>query len=194
VDKKEAAMAGVDVGAGEKRAKNSDINMIPFIDLLMVTIAFLLITAVWVTNSRLKTNAEVPALGGCGAECEKEPAKAMHVHVEEDSFRLVWKKGATVLSELRIPKHEALLESGGVSAIRYRELGEAIAREWQQSGEHRAANDRRSDQAVLHTGDRTPFREVVAALDAISAPRRPVAQDNGSTADAPAFSTTLASR
>ena len=37
-------MGGVDVGesGGKKRATNSDINMIPFIDLLMVTIAFLL--------------------------------------------------------------------------------------------------------------------------------------------------------
>ena len=46
-------MAGVDVGpqGGHKRATNSDINMVPFIDLLFVTVAFLLITAVWVTNS-----------------------------------------------------------------------------------------------------------------------------------------------
>ena len=45
-------MGGVDVGGGGKgkRATNSDINMIPFIDLLMCTIAFLLITAVWVTS------------------------------------------------------------------------------------------------------------------------------------------------
>src|SRR4051812_41664175 len=56
-------MAGVDVGSGgsKKRATNSDINMIPFIDLLFVTIAFLLITAVWTTNSRINANAEVPA-------------------------------------------------------------------------------------------------------------------------------------
>ena len=69
-------MGGVDVGGSDKkRATNSDINMIPFIDLLMVTIAFLLITAVWVTNARLKTNAEVPGQAGCGEECSKEPLK-----------------------------------------------------------------------------------------------------------------------
>jgi len=52
-------MGGVDVGGGngKKRATNSDINMIPFIDLLMVTIAFLLITAVWTTNSRINADA-----------------------------------------------------------------------------------------------------------------------------------------
>ena len=68
-------MAGVDVGAsgGHKRATNSDINMIPFIDLLMVTIAFLLITAVWVTSSRIDTNAEVPGQAGCGEQCDAPP-------------------------------------------------------------------------------------------------------------------------
>jgi biopolymer transport protein ExbD len=52
-------MGGVDVGGGGggKRSVNSDINMIPFIDLLMVTIAFLLITAVWVSFSRINVNA-----------------------------------------------------------------------------------------------------------------------------------------
>ena len=84
-------MGGVDVGSakGGKRATNSDINMVPFIDLLFVTIAFLLITAVWVTNSRLKTSAEVPAAAGCGEECQKEPLRTMHVHVGEDQFNLV---------------------------------------------------------------------------------------------------------
>ena len=49
-------MAGVDVGGGRgKRRVNADLNMIPFIDLLMVTVAFLLITAVWTTNSRIET-------------------------------------------------------------------------------------------------------------------------------------------
>lgn len=60
-------MAGVDVGSakGGKRATNSDINMVPFIDLLFVTIAFLLITAVWVTNSRIEATTQVPGQAGC---------------------------------------------------------------------------------------------------------------------------------
>ena len=41
-------MGGVDVGGGGggRRQTDSEINMIPFIDLLLVTISFLLITAV----------------------------------------------------------------------------------------------------------------------------------------------------
>ena len=187
-------MAGVDVGSGEKRPKNSDINMIPFIDLLMVTIAFLLITAVWVTNARLKTNAEVPGVAGCGADCQKEPSKAMHVHIEEDGFKVVWTLGPTVLSETKVPKNAVELGSGGATAVRYKELTEAVQREWQQSGEHRTPSDRRSDQAVLHSDNRTPFRELVAVLDAISAPRRSVVFEDGRTAEMPAFSATFSSR
>ncbi|WP_437631463.1 ExbD/TolR family protein [Sorangium sp. So ce854] len=187
-------MAGVDVGGGERRARNSEINMIPFIDLLMVTIAFLLITAVWVTSSRLRTSAEVPAAAGCGEDCQKEPLKAMHVHVGEDSFRLVWKQGATVLSEVTVPKHPVEIGASGATAIRYRELTEAIQREWERGGEHRAPGDRRADQAVLHSDDRTPFRELVAVLDAINAPRRAVLLENGRSVEMPAFLATFSAR
>ncbi len=187
-------MAGVDVGGGEKRARNSDINMIPFIDLLMVTIAFLLITAVWVTNARLKTSAETPAAAGCGEECQREPLKTMHVHVGEERFSLVWKQGATVLSEVTVPKLPVELGEQGASAIRFRELSDAIQREWEKSGEHRAPSDRRADQAVLHSDDRTPFRELVAVLDAINAPRRAVLLEDGRTAEMPAFLATFAAR
>lgn len=184
-------MAGVDVGTGGKRAKHFEINMIPFIDLLMVTIAFLLITAVWVTNARLMTNAEAPALEGCGEGCEEPAVKTMHVHVGQDSFRLVWKQGATVLSEVDVPKNPVEIGSDGATAIRFKELGEAIQREWERSGEHRAASDRRADQAVLHSDNRTPFREIVAVLDAISAPRRAVVLEDGRTAEMPAFLATF---
>ena len=45
-------MAGVDVGGGgRKRSANADVNMVPFIDLLLVTVAFLLITAVWIAGA-----------------------------------------------------------------------------------------------------------------------------------------------
>ncbi|AUX46250.1 biopolymer transporter [Sorangium cellulosum] len=187
-------MAGVDVGGGERRARNSEINMIPFIDLLMVTIAFLLITAVWVTNARLRTSAEAPAAAGCGEECQKEPLKTMHVHVRDDTFSVVWKQGATVLSEVTVPRHPVEVGAAGATAIRYRELGEAIQREWERSGEHRGPSDRRAEQAVLHSDDKTPFRELVAVLDAINAPRRTVLLEDGRSAEMPAFLATFSAR
>jgi biopolymer transport protein ExbD len=184
-------MAGVDVGGGEKRPKNADINMIPFIDLLMVTIAFLLITAVWVTNSRISTNAEVPGQTGCGELCADQQSRVMHVHVQEDGFNLVWKHGKTVLSEVRVPKDAVELGSGGMTALRYGALVDAVKNEWQRSGEHREAVDRRTDQAVLHSDNRTPFRELIAVLDAISATRREMVLADGSRTEVSAFSTTF---
>jgi len=55
-------MAGVsvDTGKGGRRAVDSEVNMIPFIDLLIVSISFLLITAVWSHMGRINANARVP--------------------------------------------------------------------------------------------------------------------------------------
>ena len=65
-------MGGVSVGGGGggRRSLDSEINMIPFIDLLMVTISFLLITAVWSQMARLNADAQVP-----GPPREVEPDK-----------------------------------------------------------------------------------------------------------------------
>jgi len=56
-------MGGIDVGgggAGKRKSLDSEINMIPMIDLLMVTISFLLITAVWTHMARINADAQVP--------------------------------------------------------------------------------------------------------------------------------------
>ncbi len=187
-------MAGVDVGSdgGKKRATNSDINMIPFIDLLMVTIAFLLITAVWSTHSRLNANAEVPAQTGCGENCPPQ-SKTLHVHVNENEFLMVWKSGPTVVTESRIPRKAIDVASGDGSFVRYPDLAKAIEEEWKRNGEHTKPEDRVPDRAVIHTADQLPFREVAAVLDAISAPKRDM-NIGGVISKIPAFATTFAVR
>ncbi|AKT43648.1 biopolymer transporter ExbD [Chondromyces crocatus] len=188
-------MGGVDVGgSSEKRPTNTDINMIPFIDLLMVTITFLLLTAVWVTNSRMEVNAQVPALEGCGESCPKENPATLHVHLDDDTFTLAWKEGAVLVSENKLPKQSIQVGKDGMTAIRYPGLADAIRSEWQRAGAHRDATDRKLDQAVLHTANGTPFSEVVAALDAINAARREMALADGSRIEVAAFSTTFAAR
>ena len=82
-------MGGVDVGSegGKKRSTNAEINMIPFIDLLMVTIAFLLITAVWVTNSRINADAQVPGPPDPNKELTPTtPEKVLNLHIGESEF------------------------------------------------------------------------------------------------------------
>src|SRR5262249_53307508 len=98
-------MAGVDVGAsgGQRRATNSDINMIPFIDLMMCPIAFLLIRAVWGTNARIPADAQAPGSNE-GPPTPVPVERVLHVNVGENDFVLQWKQAGTVLSEAHVPR------------------------------------------------------------------------------------------
>jgi biopolymer transport protein ExbD len=56
-------MGGIDVGGGghgSKKATNSEIPLIPFIDLLLCCVMFLLVTAVWNQLARLDANQQQP--------------------------------------------------------------------------------------------------------------------------------------
>jgi len=67
-------MGGVDLGTGgggKRKSVDSEINMIPMIDLLMVTISFLLITAVWTHMARINADAQVPGPPRPDVEQEK---------------------------------------------------------------------------------------------------------------------------
>ena len=102
-------MAGVDVGGGGgggRKKLDSEINMVPFIDLLMVTISFLLLTAVWSHMARLNADAQVPGPPRPDEQVEKtEPEKQLHVEMRSaDKFTLIWKQGATVVSSVDVPQ------------------------------------------------------------------------------------------
>jgi biopolymer transport protein ExbD len=189
-------MAGVDVGnqGGAKRATNSDINMIPFIDLLMVTIAFLLITAVWVTNSRINADAQVPGTETCQGDCTTLTEKVLHLNIGENDFGLVWKQAGTVVSEIHIPKAAMEIGDDQGKQVRYPDLAKAISKEWTERGSHTDPSDRKPDPAVLHSDNRTPFKELVAVLDAINATKRDLRTPDGNTAKVPAFNSTFAVR
>jgi biopolymer transport protein ExbD len=189
-------MGGVDVGdgGGKKRATNSDINMIPFIDLLMVTIAFLLITAVWVTNSRMNADAQVPGPPDPNKELTPQtPEKVLNLHIGENDFGLVWKQGATVVSEIRVPKSPVEVGDASNKIIRYPELAKKIEEEWKQQGGHRDPSDKKLDQAILHTDNRTPFKEIIAVLDALYAPKRELRLPEGPK-QVPVFNMTFSVR
>jgi biopolymer transport protein ExbD len=189
-------MGGVDVGSegGKKRATNSDINMIPFIDLLMVTIAFLLITAVWTTNNRINADAQVPGPPNPSAEMTPQtPEKVLNLHIGESDFGLIWKQGATVVSEIKVPKVSADMGEGDNKISRYPELAKKIEEEWKQQGGHRDPSDKKVDQCILHTDNRTPFKEVVAVLDAVYAPKREMKLPDGPK-QVPVFNMTFSVR
>ncbi|MCL2777104.1 MAG: biopolymer transporter ExbD [Polyangiaceae bacterium] len=193
----EFLMGGIDVGGGDNKGRrplDSEINMIPFIDLLMVTISFLLITAVWSHMARLDADAQVP---GPPREVEPtdkiEPEKQLHVEMRaSDKFVLEWKQGATVISSFDVPRKDNLVVTqNGIKEIRFPELAQKIESEWRSAGLHRDASDRKFDTAVLHTDNETAYVYLIGVIDAIYAAHRPVTKD-GKTEQVPAFNVTFA--
>jgi biopolymer transport protein ExbD len=190
-------MGGVDVGSegGKKRPTNSDINMIPFIDLLMVTIAFLLITAVWVTNSRINADAQVPGPPDPQKQLEPTtPEKVLNLHIGENEFGLVWKAGATVVSEVKVPKTVVEMGEGTNKVVRYPDLAKKIESEWAQQGGHKDPSDRKLDQCILHSDNRAAFKEIIAVLDALYTPKREMKLGDGKVKKVPAFNMTFSVR
>lgn len=184
-------MAGVDVGGGRRggrKSLDSEINMIPMIDLLMVTISFLLITAVWVQASRLEANAQVPGpntLPPCEGEACKEEAK-LHVEARDaEKFVLSWRRGREVVRTVEVPREKAR------AAPTFHALAAAVEAEWKAGGTHRDPSDRARDRAVVHAPNDLPYRELVAMMDAVAKSRRPLAY-GGVAAPAPAFDVTFA--
>lgn len=167
-------MAGisVDAGGGGKRQVNSEINMVPMIDLLMVTISFLLITAVWTTMARVDANAQVP--GPPSTEpVDLPPTPQLHVEMRAtDKFELVWKQGNDVLSQRTVLRADKTIERRGTKIAQYPELAREIHTDWTRHGSHRDPNDHAQDTAVLHTDDATPYYQIVAVLDAIAETQR----------------------
>jgi len=167
-------MAGVSVdGRGRGRELNSDVNMIPMIDLLMVTITFLLITAVWSHLSRLQASAKVPGVEPAPIRPEM-PKKRLHIDMRsDDRFVLSWKEGETTLTSVDVPRREVVDREGAVRVVRFPDLAERVATEWKTLGLHVAPADAERDEAVLHTGDATPYSSIIAAMDAVSQVQRP---------------------
>jgi biopolymer transport protein ExbD len=187
-------MGGVSVGGGGggRRSVDSEINMIPMIDLLMVTISFLLITAVWSHMSRINADAQVPGPPREVEPTQVEPEKQLHVEMRApDKFVLIWKQGGTVVSTVDVPRKDNLIEKNGVKNIRFPDLAAKIEAEWKTAGSHRDATDKKFDQAVLHTDNETPYVYIIGVMDAIYQPHRPYTL-GGKTEQVPSFNVTFA--
>jgi biopolymer transport protein ExbD len=166
--------------------------MIPMIDLLMVTISFLLITAVWTHMARINADAQVP---GPPREVEPdkvEPEKTLHVEMRQpEKFVLVWKQAGTVISTVDVPRKDNLQVKEGKKSIRFPELAAKIESEWKTVGTHREGSDKKFDQAVLHTDNETAYVYLIGVIDAIYQAHRPY-NVGGKTEQVPAFNVTFA--
>ena len=187
-------MGGVSVdsgGKGGRRSLDSEINMIPMIDLLMVTISFLLITAVWSHMARLNADAQVPGPPRPQDEIKDvPPEKQLHIEMKSpEKFVLTWKQSATVISQIDVPRKDILTMEGQTKVIRFPELADKIQSEWTTVGTHRDPSDKKLDQAILHTDNETPYAAVIGVIDALYQVHRPY----GPKAElVPAFNVTFA--
>jgi biopolymer transport protein ExbD len=189
-------MGGVDVGGGGKgkrKSLDSEINMIPMIDLLMVTISFLLITAVWTHMARINADAKVPGPPRPDVEQDKiEPEKQLHVMMQaEDKFVLVWKQGNTTVDSIDVPRKDVITQQGPVEVVRFPDLAAKVDTEWRAKGQHSNPTDKKLDQAILHTDNKTEFKYIIGVIDAIYQVHRDLTL-GGKTEKLPAFNITFA--
>lgn len=149
--------------------------MVPMIDLLMVMIAFLLVTAVWSSMARMEGRADVP--GQVTDPTPNAHERSLHVDMRPaDRYVLSWRDGNVVTITRDVPRDAT-------------SLARAVAQEWHANGAHVAPADPERDRAVLHVSNETPFSEMVATMDAVESAKRAVA--HGQT---PAFALTLATQ
>jgi biopolymer transport protein ExbD len=160
-------MAGIDLGGGAgggRKSVDSELNMVPMIDLLMCLICFLLITAVWSTMTRLGMRGDVP---GQGDEITVPSEPKLHVTIEGERFVLTWRQDKTVVSSVEVPMSRVVRGEGRQATTSYPELAAAIEREWRAQGSHRDPGDPRADVAIVHCDDRAPYGQIVAVIDAV---------------------------
>jgi hypothetical protein len=82
---------------------------------------------------------------------------------------------------------------GKKKIVRYPGLADALKKEWEELGSHRAPTDRQVDRAVLHTDDASSYAHVIGAMDAIHGVSRSVDVDH-KLSTMPAFSLTFAAK
>ncbi len=188
-------MGGVNVDSGGKtgrRALDSEINMIPMIDLLMVTISFLLITAVWSHMARLNADAQVPGPPQPTELTNVPPEKQLHIEMRgTDKFVLIWKQSGTVISTVDVPRKDVVTVEGPTRVVRFPDLAAKVASEWNTVATHKSESDKKFDQAILHTDNETPYGAIIGVIDAVYQVHRPYKK--GSKVESlPAFNMTFA--
>lgn len=126
--------------------------MVPMIDFLMVTISFLLLTAVWTHTARLDGTTRVP---GPPDPINKpiEPMLRMHVQVPPGDAPLA----------LSLRRGNELLEARTVSR---RELSARLDDMRRAHAPDFASEESRV--VVMHADNQIPYRDMIAVMDSIS--------------------------
>jgi biopolymer transport protein ExbD len=135
-------------GRPGRKAVDSIVNMVPFIDLLVCCIAFLIITAVWTQLERLDLRQEGGVIGRTDSSVA---APVLRLRMGEQGFTIVDEVGARVT----VPRSEGRFDLARLG----RELGTL----------RRIAAP--STRVVLTPDDGQRYDDIVAVLDATLAAR-----------------------
>jgi biopolymer transport protein ExbD len=131
--------------SGGKKSLDAELNLVPFIDLLVCCICFLLLTAVWVQLSAIPTSSRPPRSPGAQTEHRADPPLV-----------LVGSEGYTVLqgeNRLVIPRQGSLYDDARL----VRELRSLRARTPGSEGE--------STNLTVAAEDGISMRHVIRAMD-----------------------------
>lgn len=151
------ALSNFDSPSGGRRAVDSELPLVPMIDLLFCCISFLMVCAVWSHWARQEASVSLPG----PAECDCSMVSVLEVSAVRDlPIRLSVKRGGQLVSQTDVKVRSTDL--AGLSP-----LVEAIEKELSHI-------DRKPGKAVtarLKVDDRARFGEVSALLDALSTPK-----------------------
>ena len=181
-------MAGVSLAEGRsgRRSLDFDIPMVPMIDLLLVTISFLLLTAVWTRQMRIAADAQAP--GTVAPTTAPDPPR-LHVDLTDPQrFTLRWRIGQTELRARDVPRHDVIATDHGVRVVRFPDLAAALAEE-RKNPEVPTGARADADELVLHVANDAPYAVMIGALDASYEVKRACG-----AATCPAYHVTFAGR
>ncbi|MCG8556400.1 MAG: biopolymer transporter ExbD [Proteobacteria bacterium] len=142
-------MGGISVGGGGhggKKSVDSEIPLIPFIDLLLCCIMFLLVTAVWNQLARLNVNQQQP-----GTTAPNEPPP-------EEKIRLI----------LQVQQTGYVLASSAGDRIEIPKIGDAydLAELHTKLQERKKLEPNRRD-LIVAPEDGVQYLDVVTAMDTV---------------------------
>ena len=141
-------MGGISVGGGHggKKAVDSEIPLVPFIDLLLCCVMFLLVTAVWNQLARLNANQQQP---GQQAPNEPPPEEKIKVilQVQANGFTI----SSTAGDRIEIPKSGDQYDMEGLR---------------EKLQERKRLEPNRKD-LVVAPEDGVQYKDVVASMDMV---------------------------
>lgn len=139
-------MGGISVGGGHggKKSVDSEIPLVPFIDLLLCCVMFLLVTAVWNKLARLDANQNTPGQASSTAEPPPETIR-LYLQVTNAGYTIASSAG----ERIDIPKNGEEYD-GETLRTRLRE--------------RRQAEPNRHD-IIVAPEDGVRYEQVIAAMD-----------------------------